>query len=350
MNESFNDKVEFEIIGKIADGGMGAVYKAHQKGVHGFAKTVAIKTILPELADNREFVDEFISEAMLVANLIHENIVQIYQLGKTHREYYFVLEFVDGISLYDFMTFHERFKTRLPVQLGVFIAARIARGLAYAHTRMDAEGKPMNIVHCDVCPHNILINCEGVPKLTDFGIARASVRKLDRGISGKLPFVSPEQTHTETVLDFRSDIYSLGVVLFFMLAGKLPRAIDKPMREMVADIRGNCIDWSLLPTEVDGDLRSILQRMMALSVNDRFQSTADLARELEYYIYKDGYGPTIVTLSNYMRKVLPGLFDNESGVSSQSSAASSGDSTMLDKTTRLDVNLEKTMRLSEGEA
>ena len=90
--DTINDTVEFEIVNKIADGGMGSVYKAQQKGVHGFAKTVAIKTILPELAKNREFVDEFISEAMLVANLIHENIVQIYQLGRTAQEYCFVLE------------------------------------------------------------------------------------------------------------------------------------------------------------------------------------------------------------------------------------------------------------------
>ena len=308
MNKVIVDKVEFEIVSKIADGGMGSVYKAQQKGVLGFSKVVAIKTILEEFASNNEFIDEFISEAMLVANLIHENIVQIYQLGKIKKEYYFVLEYVDGISLYDFMDFHTRTQMRLPAELGVFIASRIARGLGYAHTRTDADGKPMNIVHCDVCPHNILINTEGVPKLTDFGIARASVRKLDRGVAGKLPFVSPEQIVVDGKLDFRSDIYSLGVVLFFMLSGKLPRATDKTIRDMVSDIRENVINWDFLPENLDKELHVLLQRMLAKDPDERFASTSDLARELEYYIYKNGYGPTIVTLAAYMKKALPGLF------------------------------------------
>ena len=317
LNKIIVDQVEFEIVSKIADGGMGSVYKALQKGVRGFAKTVAIKTVLEELADNSEFIDEFVSEAMLVANLIHENIVQIYQLGKVKKEYYFVLEYVDGISLYDFMDFHTKTKQVLPAPLGVFIASRIARGLAYAHTRVDADDKPMNIVHCDVCPHNILLNTEGVPKLTDFGIARASVRKLDRGIAGKLPFVSPEQIEIGRNLDFHSDIYSLGVVLFFMLSGKLPRPTDKAMKDLVPLIRENQINWELLPGNIDADLRRLLEKMLAKDPTDRFASTSDLARELEYYIYKDGYGPTIVTLATYMKKTLPGLFGTSSGSSDE---------------------------------
>jgi len=344
MNKVILDKVEFEIVAKIADGGMGSVYKAQQKGVLGFSKIVAIKTILEELADNNEFVEEFISEAMLVANLIHENIVQIYQLGKVKKEYYFVLEYVDGISLYDFMEFHTRVHLKLPPELGVFIASRIARGLAYAHTRVDAAGRPMNIVHCDVCPHNILINTEGVPKLTDFGIARASVRKLDRGIAGKLPFVSPEQIVAGAQLDFHSDIYSLGVVLFFMLAGKLPRAADKLVRDMVGDIRENVINWDLLPADLDDELKQLLKRMLAKEPADRFASTSDLARELEYYIYKNGYGPTIVTLSTYMKKTLPGIFAAQP-IPDEDKTMVDPNGDIIDKTTKL--NIEKTVRLPQ---
>lgn len=309
MKNIFVDKVEFEIVSKIAEGGMGAVYKAQQKGIRGFAKTVAIKTILEEFATDKNFVEDFISEAMLVANLIHENIVQIYQLGKYRSEYYFVLEFVDGISLYDFMSFHHRMRKRLPVELAVFIASRVARGLSYAHARKTPEGESMNIVHCDVCTHNILVNTEGVPKLTDFGIARANSRKREgTGISGKLPFVSPEQISYDMQIDFRSDIFSLGVVLFFMISGELPRRIDQTMRELVDDVRGNHILWDLLPGDVDDDLRSLLAKMMAKKPGDRYNDTAELAHDLEYYIYKNGYGPTIVTLSEYMKKTLPGVF------------------------------------------
>ncbi len=319
MKKVFVDKVEFEIIHKIAEGGMGAVYKALQKGVRGFAKTVALKTILEELASDKKFVEDFVSEAMLVANLIHENIVQIYQLGKYKREYYFVLEYVDGISLFDFMQMHMKLKTQLPVQLAVFIASRIARGLAYAHARTDADGNSMNIVHCDVCPHNILINTEGVPKLTDFGIAKANVRKRDEtGVSGKLPFVSPEQVDVEYELDFRSDIYSLGVVLFYLLTNNFARNISQTVKEIVNDIKANNIRWELLPSDVDDDLKALLQKMMALDPEERFQDTSEMARALEYYIYKDGYGPTIVTLAEYMKSIMPGQFEGTGKISTGS--------------------------------
>jgi serine/threonine protein kinase len=338
MKKIFIDKVEFEITRKIAIGGMGAVYEALQKGVRGFAKTVAIKTILQEFSSDKHFVEDFVSEAMLVANLVHENIVQIYQLGKYQRDYYFVLEYVDGISLHDFMDMHLKLKSRLPVKLAVFIASRIARGLAYAHARKDKNGESMNIVHCDVCSHNILINTEGVPKLTDFGIARANVRNQDKnGISGKLPFVSPEQVKPDCFLDFRSDIYSLGVVLFFMLTGEFPRGLSQSLKDIVGDIKNNNIRWNMLPEDIDDELKGLLQTMMALEPDDRFQDTAELARALEYYIYKDGYGPTIVTLSEYMKDFLPGEFSENSIVTDMFSTDVKLTDTFLGKTLKMDA-------------
>jgi len=148
-----------------------------------------------------------------------------------------------------------------------------------------------------------------VPKLTDFGIARATCRKDERyGMSGKLPFVSPEQAEMNSNIDFHSDIYSLGVVLLPLLTQGFPRSLDLTMREMVVAIRSNTIDWSLLPPDIDDSLKEILRQMLATVPTERFHTTADLARALEYYIYKDGYGPTIVTLANYMKTLLPGIF------------------------------------------
>jgi len=194
----------------------------------------------------------------------------------------------------------------------------VARGLAYAHARTDADGNSMNIVHCDVCPHNILINTEGVPKLTDFGIARANVRKQDEGVSGKLPFVSPEQVDVERELDFRSDIFSLGVVLFYLLTNDFPRNLKQTIKEIVKDIKENNIRWELLPAEVDDDLKALIQKMMAQNPDDRFQDTSEMARALEYYIYKDGYGPTIVTLAEYMKNIMPGQFEGTNTITTSS--------------------------------
>lgn len=301
--------VKYDVVKLIAEGGMGSVFKAMKKGADGFEKVVAIKTLLESYSQDKLFVKRFIEEAKLVANLVHENIVQIYQLDKYKGEYYFVLEFVDGISLYDFMEFHRKAKSSFPAKLSVFVASRIARGLAYAHSRRDADGNPLNIVHCDVCPHNILITTEGLPKITDFGIARAQNMTTYETISGKLPFMSPEQARGE-VVDFRSDIYSLGAVLFFCLTGESVRNLKSDLKDILKQAKENYIQWEMLPDSIDPDLRRILEKSLSTDLNDRYQDTSEIARELEYYIYKDGYGPTIVTLSKYMREQMPVLFEN----------------------------------------
>lgn len=308
--ENITDKVGFKIVKEIAEGGMGSVYLALQQGVEGFEKTVAIKTLLPHISEDPVFIEKFIAEAKLVANLVHENIVQIYQLGKTEGSYYFVLEFVKGISLNEFQELHNKLYVQMPPELAVFIVSRIARGLAYAHSRVDANGEPLNIVHCDVCPHNILITTEGLPKLTDFGIAKAANHREDDTVSGKLPYMSPEQASAENV-DFRSDIYSLGIVLFYLLAGQQPRDIEADFNIILKQAASNALHWEYLPTHLDPELLGILKKMLEKDPKDRYQTTQELARSLEYHIYKNGYGPTIVTLAEYMRKNFPYLYETE---------------------------------------
>ena len=303
---------EYQIVSKIAEGGMGAVYKAQKMGAEGFEKTVAIKTLLECYSKDQRFIDKFVSEAKLVANLVHENIVQIYQLDCFKGEYYFVLEFVNGISLFNFMDFLNKARGCLPEKLAVFIASRVARGLAYAHSRCDASGVPLKIVHCDVCPHNIMITTEGLPKLTDFGIARAVTMSSDDSVAGKLPFMSPEQALGKEV-DFRSDIYSLGTVLFYMLCGRHSRRTDVGMKEVLKEAQQNTVHWEFIPDSVDDELLEILSTMLATNPDDRYQDTSELARSLEYHIYKDGYGPTIVTLSEFMQEQMPALFHISDG-------------------------------------
>ena len=310
--KDYNDKYSFEIIDSIAEGGMGAVYKARQIGVEGFEKTVAIKTLREELSKDKTFTSMFIEEAKLVANLVHENIVQIYQLGKKKKMYYFVMEYVEGISLHDFINIHTKTGMHVPVKLAVFIASRIARGLAYAHSRIDSTGEPLNIVHRDICPNNVLINTEGLTKLTDFGIAKArlKVTDLSSALMGKFPYMSPEQANKEH-LDFRSDIYSLGLVLFQLLAGETARNLDQPTAGILKDAKKGYVEWSLLPEGLDFHLYELLKKSLSLDPDERYQSTSELARDLEYYIYKDGYGPTIVSLADYMREECPFLYKNE---------------------------------------
>jgi serine/threonine protein kinase len=302
---------EYEILELIAEGGMGTVFKALKKGAHGFEKVVAIKMLLPCYSKDKRFINRFIDEAKLVANLIHENIVQIYQLDKYMDEYYFVQEYVDGITLHDFLEFHRIARTRLPVKLAVFIAVGVARALAYAHSRYGPDGKPLNIVHCDVCSRNILINTEGVVKLADFGVARAVTVKERSSYSGKLPFMSPEQMKKQP-LDFHSDIYSLGVVLFNMLSGgRSCRNLNASPYEIRQQVQENYIDWDLLPKNLDEELLAILRCMLATDPNKRHPSTAKTMKKLEQYILRRGNVPTIVTLAKYMRHEMPALFEDK---------------------------------------
>lgn len=306
--------VEYEILETIDEGGMGTIFKALMKGANGFEKIVAIKMLLECYSKDKRFISRFIDEAKLVANLVHENIVQIYQLDKYMDEYYFVLEYVDGINLHDFMEFHRMSKIKLPIKLAVFVAANVARALAYAHSRYGYDGKHLNIIHCDVCSYNILINCEGVVKLTDFGVARAATVKEHGAVSGKLPFMSPEQVNKEP-LDFHSDIYSLGIVLFYMLSGgKTCRHLDVNPHEIISQARKNYIDWDLLPNDLNHELLAILHRMLATEPEKRYRNASKVAKKLEQYISRNGYGPNAVSMAKYMRREMPALFTDKEGV------------------------------------
>ena len=307
-NRSIENQCSLRVLRVIASGGMGTVSEAIQLGAGGFEKRVAIKEIIASSADKPGFEEMFVDEAKLVANLVHENIVQIYQLNRCETGLYIVMELVRGLALSDFIYQHkdtDEPKT-IPVELAVFIVSRIARGLAYAHSRCDFTGRPLNIVHRDVCPRNILITTEGLPKLGDFGIANASnMESGDGGFVGKLAYVSPEQVLGDEV-DFRSDIFSLGIVLIELLT--LESCRDKWHLDLFKAALNGFIDWDLLPNDLDERLLKILKSMLAKDVENRYQSTDELAHDLEYFIYGSGYGPTVVTLEKYLRNVIPDLY------------------------------------------
>lgn len=309
MLKAIKDKNTYRIVRKIADGGMGSVYEAIQDGAHGFQKQVALKTLLPQLSNDNKYVDMFIQEAKLVANLVHENIVQIYQLGKTPEGYYIVMELVRGLSLHEFIRFHLLTRDPVPRELAVFIAARVARGLSYAHSRADSYGKPLDIVHRDVCPNNVLVTTEGLPKLTDFGIAVITAQMTGdetKSLMGKIAYMCPEQANKEMV-DFRADIFALGAVFFELLTGESIRS-GESQDEFIHKAREGVVEWDSLDPETPPEVRAILEKALAPAAADRYETTQEMARDLEYFIYKDGYGPTIQTLETYLRKQFAYLY------------------------------------------
>jgi len=295
----------YTIVRKLAEGGMGSVYEAHQHGAHGFVKKVAMKIIRQEYARQKLFLENFIGEAKLVADLIHTNIVQTYHLGEFDGVCFIAMEFIDGINL-DQLSQRLAAKHRtLPIELAIFIASRVARGLAYAHAKRDRDGHTLGIVHRDVNFKNVLIAFEGDVKLTDFGIAKARgfLRDQEGEVAeGKPDCMSPEQADFK-ITDSRSDLFSTGVLLAQLILGRNILKAQNPEASRQRILNMPIPDFRSLDSRIDNRLNAILQRTLARPLSERYQSADDLLHDLEYTIYRAGYGPTNETLGRFVREL-----------------------------------------------
>jgi len=300
----FNE-IHYEMTRKIADGGMGVVYEAQQLGSGNFRKVVAVKLIREEYSAIEEFQKNFIGEARLVADLIHTNIVQTYHLGQVGGQYFMVMEFVRGVNLEQFIEQHRKNGRPIPIDLAAFIVSRIARGLTYAHSKCDREGRHLNIVHRDIGPKNVMLAYEGDVKLTDFGIAKAldlMYNEEGKVIAGKDEYLSPEQA-SYAITDARADLFPLGIVLTELLLGRnIFRSSDR------SQSRRNILTmpipkFATLRAEVDPRLEAIIQRALTRDRDKRYQSATDMLTDLELYLYSDRYGPTNEKLGVYLKEL-----------------------------------------------
>jgi serine/threonine-protein kinase len=307
MDKLFALKSEFQyrITRKLFEGGMGIVYEAEQLGASSFSKRVAIKVIRQNFARQQLFLENFIGEAKLVADLIHTNIVQTYPFGASDNLYYIVMEFVRGVNLEQFTKRLGEQRRVLPPELAVFIVSRIARGLAYAHSKTDKDGHLLHIVHRDVSFKNIMIAFEGDVKLTDFGIAKARGFLQDQEgevVAGKADYMSPEQANFQ-ITDKRSDLFSAGVVLGHLLLGYniFKGATSDESRDRVMTLE--LPDFRQLDQRVDERLNTILHRSLSRELDQRYTTADELLFDLEHYIYHSGYGPTNETLGKFIREL-----------------------------------------------
>ncbi len=293
----------YRLTRKIAEGGMGAVHEAISYGAEGFEKVMAIKTILEDLSKDKEFVRMFIGEAMLVADLVHQNIVQVYQLGKFEGIYYIAMEYVDGVNAEHYIFHHLDENLELPIELGAFIISRVCRGLEYAHNKRGRDGKPLGVVHRDISPKNVMITYEGVVKVTDFGIAKAKqIMRQSEGevLMGKVEYMSPEQAQYEQT-DCRSDLFSLGIVMFECLTG-VHIFETEDIYETLENVKSKPIpDPREYRRDIPEKLALICLRALERDREKRYQSAGDMGLDIERYMYSDGFGPTNVTLSQYLR-------------------------------------------------
>jgi serine/threonine-protein kinase len=302
---TIQSEFRYEIVRLIFEGGMGVVYEALQHGTRDFTKRVAIKVVRQNYATQKMFIDNFIGEAKLVADLIHTNICQTYHLGEARGVYFIAMEMIRGVNLEQFAQQHVDKNRMLPLELAVFIVSRVARGLAYAHTKTDRDGHPLGIVHRDVSFKNIMIAFEGDVKLTDFGIAKARGFLTDQEgevVAGKADFMSPEQADFR-VTDRRSDVFSAGVVLGTLLLGRNIFKGVTPEESRRRILNQPIPDFRELDQRIDERMNQILHRSLARDMGQRYGSADDLLYDLEHYIYSGGYGPTSETLGRYIREL-----------------------------------------------
>jgi eukaryotic-like serine/threonine-protein kinase len=273
----------YELIERVATGGMAEVYLARRAGPHGFQKVVAVKRILPQLAKDVDFVAMFVDEARVCARLSHPNIVQVFDFGEEEGELYMAMEYVDGTTGARLIRAAAAQGVELPLDACLHVALSLLRGLEYAHSARDEAGKPLSLVHRDVSPGNVLIDRSGAVKLTDFGIARAAEleRRTDAGqLKGKLGYMSPEQV-VGRELDARSDLFTLGIVLTEMV---ILRPLFSGGTELDVLIRIRDADLSALDRAKDRvphDLRAVLHRALAKDPMLRYASATAFADAIE---------------------------------------------------------------------
>ncbi|HSP77228.1 MAG TPA: protein kinase, partial [Myxococcaceae bacterium] len=276
----------YQLIKRLAMGGMAEIYLARQRGPEGFEKQLVVKRILPHLAENEEFVQMFLDEARIAAKLNHPNIVQIFNLGAQDDSYFIAMEYIHGEDLRRVWKRAERSGQAIPVPLVCRVIIEACAGLDYAHKRADANGRPLNIVHRDISPQNILLTFEGRVKVVDFGIAKAADQAtVTRSgvLKGKYSYMSPEQAAGRKV-DCRADIFALGVVLYELLTGirLFKRTSDMATLQAVAEC--NVAPPSQVNPRVPVELDSIVMKALAKELEDRYSEAMQLQMELEDWL------------------------------------------------------------------
>jgi eukaryotic-like serine/threonine-protein kinase len=278
---------KYELVRSLGHGGMAEAWLANARGAAGVTRSVVIKKVLPELAQNGELIESFISEAKISATLSHGNIAQVFEFGEFDGEYYLAMEWVNGKSLAQVLKrADQKGYWHLPYPVATFIAAEMLKGLHHAHQRKGADGRPLHLVHRDVTPDNVLLSFEGEVKVADFGIAKARLtgrKETQVGVvKGKFLYFSPEQA-TGKQVDARTDVYAVGACLYQMLTGQLP--FEGPfMQVMPKLVAGEKRPLRELNPEVPEALEEIVDRAMAKDLSVRYRTALQMLEALTSFL------------------------------------------------------------------
>jgi serine/threonine-protein kinase len=278
----------YVLVDRLGAGGMAEVFRALMVGPEQFQRVVVVKRILPHLSANPSFTRMFIDEATLCGRLSHPNIIQVHEFGKQDDQYFIAMEYVRGRSLHNIMGRLAERQQHMPVTVAAEIIRQTCRGLAYAHELTDPEGKPLNLIHRDVAPGNVVVAYTGAVKVLDFGIARVAnefrIGQTDPGqVKGKSAYIAPEQV-APGPFDHRADIFCAGILLHEMLSGrrlfrgetavKTLKLVEEHPIPLPSEIR----------PEVPGTLEAIAMRALERDPRKRYQSATEMADALEGFL------------------------------------------------------------------
>ncbi len=296
----------YRVVERLEAGGMAEVYVGEQQSVQGFKKKVAIKRVLPHLAQNKNFIGMFLDEARLGAKLNHANIVTVFDIGAADNTFFIVMEFVDGCNLKKIIEVLRRQGRTFPAKEAIFLAMEACRGLSYAHELTDDDGTPFNLVHRDVSPPNILISRRGEVKVTDFGLAKATTQleKTDPGVvKGKFSYLAPEAALGEPV-DARADVFAMGIVLWEMLAGRRLFLGETDFQTVKLVQAAAIPPITKLNSEVDAAFEDVLAKALTKSPRDRYQSAREFGDALAGYLFSRQMKVTSYDIANLVKSTL----------------------------------------------
>jgi serine/threonine protein kinase len=312
MNPNPQPFGKYQLLKKLATGGMAEVWLARQTGIEGFAKNVVVKRILPHLAEDREFVEMFRNEAVIAARFNHPNIAQVYEFGEANGNYYIAMEYIHGEDLGRVMRKAWEQNQWVARPLAIRIVAAACEGLYYAHSRTDESGRPLRVVHRDISPQNILISFDGSVKLVDFGIAKAADQaSLTRSgaIKGKFAYMAPEQASGKP-LDCRADVFSIGLVLYELLTGVRPLKRDTELATLQA-----ALECAIPPpsevADVPPELDAVVMQALSKPIDSRYRDARQFQLALEELLVTQRWVASSVQVSELMEALFSDRLEEE---------------------------------------
>ena len=302
----------YDVIGRLASGGMAEIFLARESGPHTVGRLLVVKRILPHIAEDERMVEMFVHEAQVCMNLSHPHICPIYEFGQEGSSFFLAMEWVRGISLRDLL---DRIDEPLPIPLILSIFADIAGALHHAHTCTDQHGQPLAIVHRDVNPENLMIGFDGVTKLLDFGVAAAATERKHKteagNLKGKFAYISPEQYQGHP-LDGRSDVFSLGVTLYEALTGESLYDRQSEYETVAAIVLDPDVpSIRLVRPDIPPELDVIVQMSLAKNRDERYQSADEMQSAILTFAAREGHQVRHPDVAMMLRELVGDLVDAE---------------------------------------